>query len=483
MKPQFRGARILWLGIYAILFVAFAGCPVTGPPEGGGPEDPGNDDPTPVPAIQLWRDGNPLFQGYTCEFGLVCINTSCEITFTIENAGTAELNLTGVPDKVETSGAEASMFTIASQPSSPIAPCESSSFTVRFSTDSSGNKAATVSIASDDPYSSPYTFTVTAVGLVPPAKVPATGQATSYGLGDDGDLQMGVSWPSPRFIDNADETVTDALTGLMWEKDPGTGATWNVAVTRGNNLTLGGHPDWRLANVHELQSLVNAGSSNPTAWLVSQGFTGVPADDYWSSTTSATNSTMAFVMRLDEGGVMGRTTKGILNPEYPWIVRDGQAGVVALPKTGQSSWFATGDDGDLEKGASWPAPRFRDNGNGTITDNLTGLVWEKSPSPTKRTWPDALTYANDLTIGEYSDWRLPNKNELRSLIHYGYSNSASWLVGQGFVGIHTDNYWTSTTFAPDTGLAWVVYMETGNMGYMGGKTTSSYYVWAVRGGQ
>jgi len=49
-----------------------------------------------------------------------------------------------------------------------------------------------------------------------------------------------------------------------------------------------------------------------------------------------------------------------------------------VPKTGQTTSYATGDDGDLEKGVAWPDPRFMDNGNGTVTDNLTGLIWLKN---------------------------------------------------------------------------------------------------------
>ena len=61
-----------------------------------------------------------------------------------------------------------------------------------------------------------------------PAPVPKTGQTTSYTTGDDGDLEMGVPWPSPRFTDKGDGTVTDNLTGLIWLKDANCfgGRTW-----------------------------------------------------------------------------------------------------------------------------------------------------------------------------------------------------------------------------------------------------------------
>jgi hypothetical protein len=68
-----------------------------------------------------------------------------------------------------------------------------------------------------------------------------------------------------------------------------------------------------------------------------------------------------------------------------------------VPKTGQTASIATGDDGDLEKGVASPNPRFTDNGNGTIMDNLTGLTWLKNASCLgQQTWANALAAANVL---------------------------------------------------------------------------------------
>ncbi|MEK6545698.1 MAG: DUF1566 domain-containing protein, partial [Nitrospinota bacterium] len=92
-----------------------------------------------------------------------------------------------------------------------------------------------------------------------------------------------------------------------------------------------------------------------------------------------------------------------------------------------------------------------------VTDNLTGLMWVKSPDSTTRTWADALTYANNLSLCGYSDWRLPNINELESLINAEQSNIASWLNTQGFsFNLQALYYWSSTTYANYTGYAWYV---------------------------
>jgi hypothetical protein len=71
-----------------------------------------------------------------------------------------------------------------------------------------------------------------------------------------------------------------------------------------------------------------------------------------------------------------------------------------LPKTGQTTSYSTGDDGDLERGVAWPSPRFTDNGNGTVKDNLTGLIWLKDANCfSRRTWAQALSDANSLANG------------------------------------------------------------------------------------
>jgi uncharacterized protein YdiU (UPF0061 family) len=108
-------------------------------------------------------------------------------------------------------------------------------------------------------------------------------------------------------------------------------------------------------------------------------------------------------------------------------------------------------------------------------------MWQRTPDSILRTWANALTYANDLTLCGYSDWRLPNRKELRSLINYGQANSATWLNGQGFSNVQASLYWSSSTYAGVTFGAWNVSMGDGNV-YSDLKT-STYYVWPVRAGQ
>ena len=75
-------------------------------------------------------------------------------------------------------------------------------------------------------------------------------------------------------------------------------------------------------------------------------------------------------------------------------------GSAPVPKTGQTTSYTLGDDGDLEKGVPWPNPRFTDNEDGTVTDNLTGLLWLKNANCFgSTTWSQAVSYCNGLASG------------------------------------------------------------------------------------
>ena len=139
--------------------------------------------------------------------------------------------------------------------------------------------------------------------------------------------------------------------------------------------------------------------------------------------------------------------------------------------------------------------RFTDNGDGTVTDNLTGLIWLKNANAFGlRTWEQALADANALASGsagltdgsKASDWRLPNVNELESLIDCAYygpalssaSGKSKWTSGDAFIGVQSLSYWSGTTCSDDSSYAWDVDMGGGFVSI--GDKTSTYYVWPVR---
>jgi hypothetical protein len=176
------------------------------------------------------------------------------------------------------------------------------------------------------------------VGLVAPpamaqrARVPQTGQTECWkadgspsmcdGTGQDGDIQAGVASPTPRFTDRRDGTVRDNLTGLLWLKDAhcfqggGGGLLWQDALDAANTLASGSCGlsdgsrlgDWRLANVKELQSLLDFGRGVPPALPAGYPFSNVPTGGnvfYWSSTTMQDEFdsvlTYAYIVRIDFG--------------------------------------------------------------------------------------------------------------------------------------------------------------------------------------
>ena len=179
-----------------------------------------------------------------------------------------------------------------------------------------------------------------------------------------------------------------------------------------------------------------------------------------------------------------------------------------------------GQDGNQKKGAKWnPESRFTDNGDGTVTDNLTGLMWlqnancaDPDPNNTPKeplgsvkhkmngamTWKQALEQVENLNKnGEmtaqncgdqnnYNDWRVPNIKELQSLISYGKlvngeGGQVALPEGHPFTGVQSYRYWSSTTRSDKPERAWGVYLLYG--GVRRGFKASYFYVWPVRGGQ
>ncbi len=178
-------------------------------------------------------------------------------------------------------------------------------------------------------------------------------------------------------------------------------------------------------------------------------------------------------------------------------------------KTGQTTSYGAGSDGDLQKGA---ARSYTDNGDGTITDNVTGLMWEKKSDDGSihdkddtYTWGMASPpYTMDGTMvteflatlnagagfAGHTDWRLPNRFELESLLdlenEYPAVNPAFNTSCWGGCTVTTcsctqsDYYWSSTTSKTYPDLAWSVSLGGGYLGVL--SKSNSTYVRAVRGG-
>lgn len=165
--------------------------------------------------------------------------------------------------------------------------------------------------------------------------LPATGQTSCYdnggmkidcaGTGMNGETQLGVAWPEPRF-EAVGECVTDNLTGLVWAKNANLpdgpmpwqdALDWVAAMNASGGLC--GYTDWRLPNIVELGLLPNKEKADSAAWLNTQGFENVQGYNYWSSTTRANHLEHAWRVQMNFGYWLG---SGKLVNAYVWPVRN-----------------------------------------------------------------------------------------------------------------------------------------------------------------
>jgi hypothetical protein len=172
-------------------------------------------------------------------------------------------------------------------------------------------------------------------------------------------------------------------------------------------------------------------------------------------------------------------------------------GAITLPQTGQTLCYnsstpgttipcaGTGQDGDRRAGLAWPTPRFQTVGD-CVSDNLTGLMWSRNANRPggARTWQQALDYVASVNSGSglcgYFDWRLPNVNELESLVHADWPDTSDWLNTQGFELVQEANYWSSSTSVDDRDYAWAVGLWDGYL--FPYAKNYEYFVWPVRNG-
>ncbi len=287
------------------------------------------------------------------------------------------------------------------------------------------------------------------------------GGAPCAGTGQDAEFQAGAA---RNYVDNGDGTITDATTGLMWEKLSDDGGlhdtddvyTWANAfsdkIATLNATNFAGHADWRLPNINELQTLSKYDSSEPsidgvfktacTAGCSTATCSCASTAGYWSATTVAAVPSNAWLGGWAHGFMSSRAKSGANKVR---AVRDDSASPAPagkIVKTGQTACFdgagagipcaGTGQDGELQTGL---ARNYVDNGDGTITDATTGLMWEKLSDDNGihdkdhgYVWANAMRVKiqtlNGSNFAGHGDWRLPNVNELQSLASYGLGSPA-----------------------------------------------------------
>ncbi len=326
-----------------------------------------------------------------------------------------------------------------------------------------------------------------------------TGQTTCHdtqgsefscaGTGQDAEFRKGIAWPEPRF-ELHDELVEDRLTGLHWCRDANIAEfplTWMEALAfihDMNHERLHGRGDWRMPNRRELRSLMSYQARMP-ALPSRHPFANVFSGWYWTSTSAAINPAHAWYVHM-EGARMfygGKDQSYLLWP----VCGQGNDTLLA---TGQARCFdalghvmdcaGSGQDGEFLHGRHWDASRFAVEGD-EVYDLVTGLCWRRSADFTggTSTWQEALDTVHELNRGlpPSAGWRLPNINELESLVDCN-AHSPALPAGHPFADVR-DGYWSSTTslFEPD--WAWALYLTKGAVG-VGQKKDPHFHIWPVR---
>ncbi|MFH0964424.1 MAG: DUF1566 domain-containing protein [Planctomycetota bacterium] len=286
----------------------------------------------------------------------------------------------------------------------------------------------------------------------------------------------------PAYQDNADGTITDLNTGLMWQKTPDLGnkSTFPEAVAGARKCRLGRYDDWRLPTIKELYSLIDFSGIDPSGYEGSDTSALVPFIDtdyfdfaygdasageriidaqYWSSTeyVGTTPKPKAFGVNFADGRIKG----------YGW-------GTGPRRMATQFVRYVRGNP-------NYGRNDFIDNGDGTITDRATGLTWMKNDSGKPMNWEQALAWAETQEYAGYSDWRLPNAKELQSIVDYTRAPTAQKDSQRGpaidpiFKVAETESwFWTGTTHQSARGGSAAVYVcfgqAFGSMGPAGQET-------------
>ena len=297
----------------------------------------------------------------------------------------------------------------------------------------------------------------------------------------------------PSYTDNGDGTVSDNVTGLMWQQDPGEKMTWSEASDAVGSFRLGGYNDWRIPTIKELYSLIlfTGTDVDPKA---EKGGTPFINTEYFQFTYGDTgNNERVIDSQYMSSTLYVSTTMGRNKTVFGVNFADGRIKgyPVSRPETGkEKEFFVLFVRGNPDYGRN----DFIDNGDGTVTDIATGLMWlEEDSGPMN--WRDALVYCDSLEYAGYDDWRLPDAKELQSLVDYSRSpdTTDSPAVDPLFSCTPITNeagktdfgyYWSSTTHVSSAGRnagSSAVYISfgraMGNMASLSGnpKQTSSFH--------
>jgi len=288
-------------------------------------------------------------------------------------------------------------------------------------------------------------------------------------------------------------TVSDNNTGLTWQRSADTDEdedidvadklTWSELQTYPDILnadSFGGYNDWRLPSIKELYSLMDFRGIDPSGYedTDTSGLIPFIDNDYFDFAYGDTDAGERIIdAQYGSSTLYVSTTGGEDQTLFGVNFADGRIKGYGLTLFGSDkTFFAICCRGNTSYGIN----NFVDNGDGTITDSATGLIWQEEDSGTGYDWEDALDYAENLDLADYDDWRLPNAKELQSILDYTRSpdTTGSAAIDPVFSctaindeagAVDYPFYWTGTTHTNWTGAPgkWAAYICFGEaLGYM-----------------
>ena len=254
---------------------------------------------------------------------------------------------------------------------------------------------------------------------------------------------------------SSSSTTTSVNTGVNTPpeaEDQSVGTDQDVSV----DITLAATD----ADADDLIYSINDGPEYGTISGLAPGVTYNPSSGFYG-----TDSFTFVVSDGTDNSNIATVTIGVLASDYH------------LPDTNADADVTTtfGEDSDFTINPQ----SYTDNGDGTITDNNTGLSWQQTEDFAARDWDEAITYAENMTLGGFDDWRLPTKKELSLILDYSRVSPA--INTTYFPSTNGSYYWTSTTYAFDTTNAWRVGFTMGGVSQIA--KTDTLYVRCVRGGE
>ena len=312
--------------------------------------------------------------------------------------------------------------------------------------------------------------------------------ANNANFGQDANYQG----ETPAYQNNGDGTISDLVTGLMWQQTPDRDGnnvinsadklTYDQAVATANASNYAGYDDWRVPTITELYSLIDFSGTDPSGYNGTDrsGLTPFINTDYFEFGYGDTSAGERLIdAQYASSTKYVSTTMHGDETMFGVNFADGRIKGYGLSLHGSDKeFYAIFVRGNLD----YDRHDFVDNGNGTISDNATGLMWQQTDSGLGYQWSDALSYCEGARFAGYDDWRLPNVKELQSLVDYGRSpdTTHSAAIDPIFSATQMTNeadaidypaYWSSTTHAnlspvPGANSAYVNFGQS--MGYMNG---------------